>query len=277
MDAADPLAGARLIVATDLDGDTREARIRQAVTISERELRDIFANQITWHDICAWSKRDRAVQARQQRRFGALILEDRLWADAPDTDIARAMCDGIRALGLKPSRGAARLMARAALMGDDFPDISETSLLATLEDWLLPHLTGVRTAADWKAFDILHALHTHMGWSHMSRLDTAVPGHFTTPLGRTIAIDYDEATPGIKVRLQEMFGVTRHPQVGHTPLQVTLLSPAQRPIQITSDLPRFWATSYEDVRKDMRGQYPKHPWPEDPTQADPTLRAKPRK
>ncbi|MEQ3726815.1 MAG: ATP-dependent helicase C-terminal domain-containing protein, partial [Tateyamaria sp.] len=108
-------------------------------------------------------------------------------------------------------------------------------------------------------------------------LDRAVPGYFETPLGRKIAIDYDEATPGISVRLQEMFGVTRHPMVGQTPLQVTLLSPAQRPVQVTSDLPRFWATSYEDVRKDMRGQYPKHPWPEDPTQADPTLRAKPRK
>ncbi|WP_415404149.1 ATP-dependent helicase HrpB [Tateyamaria sp. SN3-11] len=273
----DALSGHRLIVATDVDGDPREARIRQAVPLDESTLETLFAPQITWQNICIWSKRDRAVQARQQRRFGALILDDQLWSDAPEADIARAMCDGIRELGLKPSRGAAGLMARAALMGGDFPDISEQTLMATLENWLLPYLTGIRTAADWKGFDILPALQSHLGWDNMTRLDSAVPGHFTTPLGRKIAIDYDAATPGIQVRLQEMFGVTRHPHVGRTALQVTLLSPAQRPIQITSDLPRFWATSYEDVRKDMRGQYPKHPWPEDPTQADPTLRAKPRK
>ncbi len=273
----DALAGHRLIVATDLDGDPREARIRQATALTQDTLEALFANQIAWHNFCAWSKRDRAVLARRQQRFGALVLEDLTWHEAGDSDIAKAMLDGVRELGLKPSKAARRLMARAALMGDDFPDLSETTLMTTLDHWLLPHLAGVRTAADWKAFDILPALQSHLGWDHMQQLERAVPGHFQTPLGRKIAIDYDDATPGIAVRLQEMFGVTAHPIVGNTPLQVTLLSPAQRPVQVTSDLPRFWATSYEDVRKDMRGQYPKHPWPEDPTQADPTLRAKPRK
>ena len=273
----DPLSGHHLIVATDLDGDPREARIRQAATLSEDALETLYGPQISWQNLCMWSRRDRAVQTRRQRRFGALVLDDIAWSDAADADVARAMLDGIRELGLKPSRGAARLMARAALMGNDFPDIGEAALMERLDTWLPPFLTGVRSAADWKAFDILPALQSHLGWDNLNRLDRAVPGHFTTPLGRKIAIDYDAATPGIKVRLQEMFGVTRHPQAGQTPLQVTLLSPAQRPIQITSDLPGFWATTYEDVRKDMRGQYPKHPWPEDPTQADPTLRAKPRK
>ncbi|MEP1964225.1 ATP-dependent helicase HrpB [Tateyamaria sp.] len=273
----DALAGHRLIVATDLDGDPREARIRQAAALSMEGLEALFGDQIKWHNICTWSRRDRAVLARKHRRFGALILEDNPWHDAPDADVAKAMLDGIRELGLKPSRAARRLMARAALMGDDFPDIKETTLMETLEDWLLPHLMSVRTAADWKSFDILPALQNHLGWDNTQQLDRAVPGHYETPLGRKIAIDYDEATPGINVRLQEMFGVTRHPVVGQTPLQITLLSPAQRPVQVTSDLPRFWRTSYEDVRKDMRGQYPKHPWPENPTQADPTLRAKPRK
>jgi ATP-dependent helicase HrpB len=148
--------------------------------------------------------------------------------------------------------------------------------MASLEDWLLPHLSGVRTGADWKDFDILPALQALLGWDRIKTLDRAVPGHFTTPLGRNVPIDYAEDVPGIAVRLQEMFGVTNHPMVGRKPLQITLLSPARRPVQVTSDLPRFWATSYDDVRKDMRGQYPKHPWPKDPTQADPTLRAKPR-
>jgi ATP-dependent helicase HrpB len=273
----DTLGGHRLIVATDLDGDPREARIRQAAALSDAALETLFGDQISWTNICIWSKRDRMVLARKQRRFGALILDDIQWGDAPDQDVARAMLDGIRDMGLKPSRAAKRLMARAALMGENFPDLTESTLMDTLDTWLLPHLDGVRSAADWKSFNILPALQAHLGWNDTQRLDQAVPGHFKTPLGRKIAIDYDEATPGISVRLQEMFGVTRHPMVGQTPLQVTLLSPAQRPVQVTSDLPRFWATSYSDVRKDMRGQYPKHPWPEDPTQADPTLRSKPRK
>jgi len=110
----------------------------------------------------------------------------------------------------------------------------------------------------------------------MQRLDTAAPASFETPLGRKIPIDYDDATPAITLRLQEMFGTTRHPMVGRTPLRITLLSPGQKPVQVTQDIVGFWATSYADVRRDMRGRYPRHPWPEDPTEADPTLRAKPR-
>lgn len=273
----DALAAQRLIVATDLDGDPREARIRQAAALDDAALEALFAEQITWQSTCVWSKRTRSVQARQQRIFGALVLEDKHWPDAPDEDVARAMLDGIGELGLNPSRGAKRLMARAALMGAGFPDLSDAHLMETREAWLMPHLCGVRSQGDWKGFDILPALQALLGWDNMQTLDRAVPGHFQTPLGRKIAIDYDAATPGIAVRLQEMFGVTSHPKVGQTPLQITLLSPAQRPVQVTSDLPRFWKTSYADVRKDMRGAYPKHPWPEDPTGADPTLRAKPRK
>jgi ATP-dependent helicase HrpB len=115
-----------------------------------------------------------------------------------------------------------------------------------------------------------------LDWNQMQALDRAAPAHFETPLGRYIPIDYSGEHPEISLRLQEMFGQTTHPTVGHTPLRVTLLSPAGRPLQTTMDIPGFWASSYADVRKDMRGRYPKHPWPEDPTQADPTLRAKPR-
>ncbi len=155
--------------------------------------------------------------------------------------------------------------------------MTEPALMATLEDWLLPHLAGVRSAADWKRFDILAALRARLDWGQMQALDRAAPAHFTTPMGRKAPIDYGTEVPEITVRLQEMFGVTRHPTVGHTPLRVTLLSPGGRPVQTTTDLPAFWQTSYADVRKDMRGRYPKHPWPEDPTTAAPTLRAKPRR
>lgn len=275
MDASDPLAGARLIVATDLDGDTREARIRQAATITERELRDLFGDQIGWIDICAWSKRARRVETRQQERFGALALDDRQWSDAPPEAVAQAMLDGVRQLGLRPSPAAERFRARVAL-ADGLPAMDDATLLATAEDWLLPHLAGVRSAEDWKRFDMLPALRAMLDWDQTQTLDRAAPAHFVTPLGRKIPIDYAGEAPGITLRLQEMFGVTSHPVVGHTPLQVTLLSPGQKPVQVTQDIVGFWASSYSDVRRDMRGRYPRHPWPDDPTQADPTLRAKPR-
>ena len=272
----DPMAGERLIVATDLDGDPREARIRQAVRLSDADLRDTFPDQIVWHDVCIWSRREGRVLTRQQERFGALVLDDRAWSDAPPEDIARAMLDGVRQLGMMPGKAAALFLARARLMGENFPDFSDAHLMETIQDWLLPHLTRVRSTGDWKAFDLLPALTARLSWDEQQMLDKAVPAHFTTPLGRKLAIDYDGAQPQISLRLQEVFGVTRHPMVAGQPLQVTLLSPAQRPVQVTTDLPGFWAGSYADVRKDMRARYPRHPWPEDPTQADPTLRVKPR-
>jgi ATP-dependent helicase HrpB len=275
MNATDNMAGARLIVATDLDGDTREARIRQAATLTERELRAVFADQIAWQDVCAWSKRERRVLTRQQECFGALVLDDRVWPDAQPDAVATAMLEGVRQLGLRPSPAAQRFRARVALV-DDLPDMDDQTLLANLEDWLLPHLNGVRSADDWKRFDLLPALRAMLDWAQTQRLDKAAPAHFETPLGRKMPIDYDGEAPGITLRLQEMFGVTTHPTVGRTPLRVTLLSPGQKPVQVTQDIVGFWATSYADVRRDMRGRYPRHPWPEDPTQADPTLRAKPR-
>ncbi|APE44236.1 ATP-dependent helicase HrpB [Sulfitobacter alexandrii] len=276
MPQGDALASVRLIVATDLDGDPREARIRQAAPLDESDLRATFGGQIAWETLCAWSRREKCVLTRQQERFGALVLQDRAWRDAPEDQVALAMLEGVRQLGLAPGKAAARFLARARLMPAPFPDFGETCLLDTLEDWLLPHLSGVRSAEDWKAFDLLPALRARLDWDQQQALDQAAPAHFETPLGRQIPIDYSGAQPAVSLRLQEVFGVTRHPVVAGQPVQMTLLSPAHRPVQVTTDLPNFWASSYADVRKDMRGQYPKHPWPEDPTQADPTLRAKPR-
>lgn len=274
----DPMAVARLIVATDLDGDPREARVRQGTPLSETALRATFADQIAWHDHCVWSRRKGRVETRRQERFGSLVLDDRTWSDAPQEIVARAMLEGVMQLGLRPDKAAARFLRRAALLAGqpDFPDFSEPHLLATLEDWLLPHLGNTRSIADWKRFEMLPALRGRLDWDQQQQMDRTAPAHFETPLGRKIAIDYDGETPQIAVRLQEMFGVTRHPSVAGQPLQVTLLSPAQRPVQVTMDLPGFWDGSYADVRKDMRSQYPRHPWPDDPRAADPTLRAKPR-
>ena len=276
-----PLSGARLLVATDLDGDQREATIRQAIAITEAEIRALFADRIRWHDLCEWSRREGRVLARRQERLGALVLDDRTWPDAPAEAMAHAALDGLRQLGLPWAPAARRFRARVELArggGDGFPEMTDAALMATLDDWLLPHLNGARTEADLRALDLTPALRAMLDWDQTQRLDALVPAHFETPLGRRVPIDYDGEAPAIEVRLQEMFGVTRHPVVGaaRLPLRITLLSPGQRPVQVTMDLPRFWATSYADVRKDMRGQYPRHPWPEDPTVAEPTLRAKPR-
>ncbi|NHM20190.1 ATP-dependent helicase HrpB [Tritonibacter mobilis] len=280
LENSDPLAAAPYLVVTDSDGNPREAKIRLAAQITLAEIRVLFADQIHWQDLCSWSKRDRRVVARKQERFSALVLDDRIWKDVPPEATATAMLDGVRDLGLRLSPAAARLATRVELLraeGHDLPDFSKAGLMATLEDWLLPMLTGVRSDADWKGFDALPALRAALTWEQTQLLDREVPGSFITPLGRKIPIDYASDTPGIEVRLQEMFGVTRHPTVAGVALKVTLLSPARRPIQITRDLPGFWSGSYADVRKDMRAQYPKHPWPEDPTQAEATLRARPRK
>ncbi|MGA0540018.1 ATP-dependent helicase HrpB [Neotabrizicola sp. VNH66] len=271
------LARARLIVATDLDGDPREAQVRQGIEISEEELRAVHGDAIRWTEAVAWDRREGRISARRQEMFGALPLADRAWPDAPPEALARAALEGLRTLGLPWTPAARRLRARIALTrAEDWPEVTNEALLAG--DWLLPHLTGRRSEAELRALDLSEPLKAYLGWNRMAEVDRLAPAAFVTPLGRAVPIDYDGDHPSISVRLQEMFGVTRHPVVGQNrlPLRVTLLSPAQRPVQVTLDIPRFWATSYADVRKDMRGQYPRHPWPEDPTEAEPTLRAKPR-
>jgi len=281
MEPGTPLASARLIVATDLDGDTREAAIRQAIAITEPEIRALYAPDIQWQNTCEWSKRDGRILARKQERFGAITLTDQPWPDAPPDAMARAALDGLRQIGLTFTSAARRLRARIELAragGDTWPDCTDEALLSSAEDWLLPYLTKARTEADLRTLDLHDALLSRLNWDQQAELDRLVPAHFTTPLGRRVPIDYDDDHPAIEIRLQEMFGVTTHPTVGQArkPLRVTLLSPGQKPIQVTMDIPNFWRTSYTDVRKDMRGQYPRHPWPEDPTEAEPTLRAKPR-
>lgn len=273
------LAKESLIIATDLDGDLREATLRLGLVISEEELRAIHGAAITWSDEVIWNSRENRVQALKRERFGALVLAERPWPDAPAAALARAALDGLRENGFFWSPAAVRLRARIRLTRDaDWPEVSDEALLASAEDWLLPHLTRARSLSDLKALDLIEPLKAHIGWDHMAEVNRLAPAHFTTPLGREVPIDYDGDHPAIEVRLQEMFGVTRHPVVGQNrlPLRITLLSPARRPVQVTLDLPGFWASSYADVRKDMRGQYPKHPWPEDPREAEPTLRAKPR-
>lgn len=270
----DSLARSRLIVATDLDGDQRETRIRAALALDEADLRALFAAQITLVETVEWSKREGRILARLQERLGALVLADRALDNPAPQDLAQAALDGLRQLGLPWTAAAARLRARITLMPELGP-VDDATLLADA-DWLLGALTRIRTQADLRALDLTEPLRARIGWDGARRLDEIVPPHFTTSLGRKVAIDYDHETPSIELRLQELFGVTRHPMAGTRPLRITMLSPGAKPIAVTTDLPGFWKGGYGDVRRDMRGRYPRHPWPEDPTEADPTTRAKPR-
>ncbi|WP_281825994.1 ATP-dependent helicase HrpB [Jannaschia rubra] len=277
MDRGDALSGARLIVACDLDGDPTEARVRRALPIAEADLRAVLGDRIAWTDLCRWSARHRRVEARRQERLGAIALDDRPWTDAPSGAVAAAMLDGVRALGVDAlgwSKRARLLRARIAAAG--LRDVSDAALLAALEDWLLPYLEGVTDAAGLARLDPFDALQAWLGWDDARRLDGIAPAHYRTPLGRKVPIDYGPDIPTVSLRLQEVLGETVHPKVGATPLRMELLSPAGRPVAITQDLPGFWAGAYADVRRDMRGAYPRHPWPEDPTAAAPTTRAKPR-
>lgn len=274
----DGLAGQRLLAVADLDGDAREARIRAAAAISEAELRGLYGDQIAWREICEWSRREGRVLTRKQEMFGALVLDDRIWQDADPGAVAMALLDGVRDLGLQAlnwSKPARYLRARGLVMGLDWTD---EALLGALEEWLLPFLSGKKSAQDLKSVDVASALKNSLNWETQQRLDQLVPSHIMTPLGRKAAVNYEGDAPEIEVRLQEMFGCTVHPTVGpkRIPLKITLLSPGQKPVQVTQDLPGFWSDSYADVRKDMRGRYPRHPWPEDPRLAEPTVRAKPR-
>ncbi len=279
LDPGDGLAAAPFLVATDIDGGGREARIRLALPLTEAELVDAAGDRIETIRSCGWSRRDGRVTARIEERLGAITLSARAWTEAPEAERVAAMLDGVRQLGLTLGPAAARFRARVEIAragGADLPAMDDAALLDTAADWLPPYLAGIETAAAWRALDLLPALEARLTWEQRQALDRAAPAAFTTPLGRKVPIDYAGESPEVAVRLQELFGQTEHPSVGGRPLKLVLLSPAGRPVQVTTDLPGFWASSYADVRKDMRGRYPKHPWPEDPTQADPTLRAKRR-
>jgi ATP-dependent helicase HrpB len=206
---------------------------------------------------------------------------------APDSATLRAaVLQGVRTLGLAAlpwTTALAQWRARVAfLRGLDpdggWPDVGDAALLATLPSWLGPWLDGVTRRADLARIDLRSALHALADWRGNQRLDELAPTHLVVPSGSRIAIDYASGTPVLSVRLQEIFGLAETPRVagGRVPVTMELLSPARRPVQVTSDLESFWARGYADVRKDLRGRYPKHYWPEDPRQATPTRKVRPR-
>ena len=266
MDGEASLAGQRLIVALDTDG-AREAKVRLALPVTEGEVRGL--HPVRTVRVADWSKREGRVVSVEREMLGALVLSEKRW-DAPGDALAAAALDGLREVGM-PWRGkAARLRARAALAGVEPDGLDEAG------DWVLPWLEGARTAANLRALDLTPALEARLGWDAMERLRREVPEHFVTPLGRKVPIDYGGEAPTAEIQVKELYGVTVHPTAAGVPLRLSLLSPGGKPVAVTSDLPGFWDGAWEEVRKEMRGRYPRHLWPEDPREAEPTVRAKRR-
>jgi len=283
----EPLAAEDWLAVADLDGDRRQARIFAAAPIAREAIEDQFGDLIETVEQIRWEPRERAVLARRQRRLGALVLKDEPLQKPDPARLAAALVDGVRQEGLSilPWTPEARtLRARVAFLrrveGEEWPDLSDDSLLATLEDWLAPWLDGMTRAAHLSRLDLAAILGERLGWESRRRLDQHAPTHLVVPSGSRIPIDYESAeNPILAVRLQELFGLAETPRIagGRVALTLHLLSPARRPVQVTQDLAGFWASSYRMVKADLKGRYPKHYWPDDPMEAEPTARAKPRK
>ena len=282
----DPLAAQDYLAVAALDDAGANARIHQAAPLLLADIEDLFAAHIENQQIVEWSSRENAVSAREERKLYALTLSERPLKKPDPTKIAAAVIAGIRELGLgalpwtpelETLRARVNFLARIDPQAT-WPGLSDTALLGTLEHWLQPFLGQVTRASDFPRLDLEAALNAHFDWEAKKRLDAMAPTHITVPSGSHIRIDYSTDAPFLAVRLQEMFGLADTPAIagGRVPLTLHLLSPARRPVQVTRDLKSFWAHGYPQVKRDLKGRYPKHHWPDDPWTAIPTARAKPR-
>ena len=279
LDPASPLAREPYLVVAELTGRAADSRILLAAPIAQEEIETRFASRIDARDDIVFDSTSASLRARYSRRLGAIALAEQPIPVEPGEAAARILCDGILRLGLdrlpwskalRQWRGRVMFLRRAE--GDEWPDLSDAALADAAGEWLVPLLGDKTALAQLTADEFSAALHNLPPWPLRRRLDAEAPTHVTIPSGRAAAIDYDaEAGPTISARVQELFGLAQHPAIagGRIPLVIELLSPAQRPVQVTRDLPGFWRGSYAAVRTEMRGRYPKHPWPDDPIKTAP--------
>lgn len=281
----DALQDVEWLAVAELDGAPPEYRIARAAPIDLADILENFGEQVVSEQVVEWHVPSRSVRARRKRMLGALVLEDIVATDADPMLVQRELLDAIAREGVDTlpwNASAIQLRERLAFvrMHDDrWPDVSAATLATTLTHWLAPHVSGMRKWSELVRVDWTEALLSQLPWEQRAVLDRLAPTHMEVPSGSRIAIDYSDSTaPVLAVKLQEVFGWTSTPLLldGRVPLTLHLLSPAQRPVQVTRDLAGFWRTSYFDVRKELRGRYPRHPWPDDPLNATPTRRAKPR-
>ena len=286
VDQASALARAPTIAVAELTGTAASGRILLAAPISQSDIELRFADQIENADEITFDRASMALRARRRRTLHAITLSEAPLTLSPSAETARVLADGLIAAGLdrlpwsKPlQQWRGRVMFLRKAEGEPWPDLSDDALAAQRETWLVPALFDKTSLKEFSAGDLSDALMGQLPWELRARLEREAPTHFEAPTGTKLAIDYEaEQGPTIAVRLQELFGLTVHPSVakGAVPLVLELLSPAHRPVQVTRDLPGFWRGSYAAVRSDLRGRYPRHPWPEDPASAMPTRRVKPR-
>lgn len=286
---ASSIGQAEFLVVADLDAGEREAAIRLAAPIDRDTLVAEFSAHIRTRERIEWDSREQAVIAQRERWLGAINLESRRLDQPDSTQLAGALMTGIRELGLASlpwDRESRALQARMNFARETdtrnskpWPAVSDADLLATLESWLAPWLTGMTRRDHWSRLDLQGALLALLDWNQQQRLNELAPTHLAVPSGSRIPIDYSVDTPTVSVRLQEVFGLRETPTIGagKIPLTLQLLSPAHRPVQVTKDLISFWQRGYPEVRKELKGRYPKHSWPDDPLTAQATARAKPRK
>ena len=286
LDPRESLAAHDFIVAAELDGDRRDARIFLAAAYDLNDLLAQNAEQLAWRDHVDWDTTRQRVRAERRLALGALNLRWEPLGDPDPQRVRAAFLKGIRDCGLdclpwnRKLRGwQARVNFLHRILNGRWPDLSDALLTATLEQWLGLHIAGYTRLRDLNKLDLGRVLSEMLDWRQKKALDRLAPSHLSVPSGRQIPVDYHADPPILAVRLQEMFGQEDTPVVadGRQPLVIHLLSPAGRPVQITQDLAGFWQNGYNAVRKDLRGRYPKHYWPEDPLKARATYRVKPRK
>jgi ATP-dependent helicase HrpB len=283
LDPTSPLARSEWLAVAEVSGTAAGARILSAATINEAAMLDLFSGRIETGAEIRFDPATGNVHARRGRRLGAIRLSEGRDSAASTEEIERALVEGARAHGLDllPWSEAARSLRRRA----DFarrhdpalPDLSDEALLATADDWLPLLVAGRRSLRDVDPAALSGTLDALLGWNGRQAVDRLAPHAFETPAGSSHSIDYEaEAGPTVTARVQAFFGLAEHPSIagGAIPLVLSLTSPAGRPIQTTRDLPGFWRGSWGAVAREMRGRYPKHPWPDDPAAADPTLRTK---
>ena len=286
VDPASPLAREPFLAVAELTGTAAHGRILSAAPVTLAEIEQRFADRIATREDIIFDAASASLRARRSRRLGAITLAEQPMPVAPNETTAQKLADGIAGLGIArlPWTKALqhwrdRVMFLRASEDDEWPDLSDASLARTAAEWLTPLVADKTALGEITADKLNNALRTLVPWPLQRRLDAEAPTHFEAPTGSQVPIDYEaEGGPKIAIRVQELFGLDRHPAVagGRVPLVIELLSPAHRPVQTTRDLPGFWRGSYAAVRTEMRGRYPKHPWPEDPIAAPPTRRAKPR-
>jgi ATP-dependent helicase HrpB len=283
----DPLSASDWLGVAALDAGAENARVFLAAPLRLAEIEAAFADAIEDHASVRWDEREGAVAARMQRRLGALVLSDAALTSPPPHQVGAAMLEGVRQLGLTALPWTPELrqwQARVQLLrrldgAEAWPDMADEALLARLDQWLAPYLAGITRRSQLARVDLYQALAAQLDWRQQRRLEAEAPTHLVVPSGSRLRLDYTAgSTPVLAVRLQEMFGATQTPHVagGRIPVLIHLLSPAGRPVQVTQDLASFWATGYAEVRRDLRGRYPKHHWPDDPPAAPPTARARRR-